>query len=167
MKMKGRKQTMVEKSKNYIISGEAFWASLVQPNTKYVPSWQVDVGNLDDNTAKMLKDLDLNVRKCDKQEHNRGMFITLKRNVAYQSGEQKSPPIVKDSQNNPWNGMLIGNGSKINAKFHVYTNSYGTFAELDAVQVVKLVEYARSDFDTVEGGYTVSNESNDLEEIAL
>lgn len=158
---------MVEKSKNYIISGEAFWASLVQPNTKYVPSWQVDVGNLDDNTAKMLKDLGLNVRKCDKEEHNRGMFITLKRKVAYQSGEQKSPPIVKDSQNNPWNGSLIGNGSKINAKFHVYSNNYGTFAELDAVQVVKLVEYARSDFDTVEGGYTISNGSDDLEEIAL
>lgn len=160
MKIERKNIIMAEKSKTYIITGDAFWAKLLTPNTKFEPVWSVDVSHLDNATVKSLKGMGLNPRKCDKQENNRGNYITLKRKVRTAAGKDKNPPLLKDSKNNDWDGSLIGNGSKINAKFHVYTNSYGTFAELDAVQVVKLVEYTKTDFDPVEGGYTVGGGSS-------
>ncbi len=38
----------------HIISGKAYWASVISPNTTYEPIWQVDVC-LDDDSKVWLK----------------------------------------------------------------------------------------------------------------
>jgi len=80
-------------------------------------------------------------------------------------GTQRQPPIVKDSQNNLWDGKLVANGSKVNVKAipfeWTYANKSGVSADLAAVQVVDFIEYASSgdDFEPVEGGYVQQNEA--------
>jgi hypothetical protein len=71
-----------------------------------------------------------------------------------------------DSQNNPWDKKLIGNGSVVTVKALPFEWNYagkaGTSADLAAVQVVELVEYAMDkDFDVVEGGY-VNNAASEM-----
>ena len=46
--------------------------------------------------------------------------------------------------------MLVGNGSLVKVKIKPYQNNYGTFAELIAVKVNELVEYAEADSDNEE-----------------
>ena len=62
-----------------------------------------------------------------------------------------------DSQNNPWDNKLIGNGSVVTVKALPFEWNYagksGKSADLAGVQVVELVEYGDKDFDVVEGGY--------------
>ena len=145
-------------SKNIIISGTAFWASLVRPNVKFAPTWQIDVCNLDDNTVKSLKSEGLKVKKDDE----RGSYISLKRRVVKADNSRKDPPIVVDSRNNPWDDtVLIGNDSKVNVKFHTYTTEqFGTHAELDKVQVIELVKYGspEPEFPVYEKGYVVGKD---------
>lgn len=46
--------------------------------------------------------------------------------------------------------VAVGNGSKVKVKIKPYKNDYGTFAELIAVKVVELVEYAEQSADNEE-----------------
>ena len=44
----------------YIISGKAYWASVIKPNTTYEPAWQVDVC-LDEDGKNLVESLGLAV----------------------------------------------------------------------------------------------------------
>ena len=72
------------------------------------------------------------------------------------NGPRQAPTVV-DSQNNPWDKKLIGNGSVVTVKALPFEWNYagksGKSADLAAVQVVELVEYGDKGFDVVEGGY--------------
>ena len=60
-----------------VINGTAYWASIQSPNTKFEPTWQIDVGNLDaDNKAIAEKD-GLNI----KTDEIKGDYVTIKRKV--------------------------------------------------------------------------------------
>ena len=79
-------------------------------------------------------------------------------------GGVNSPPKVVDSNNTPMHNTLIGNGSLVNVKFSPYEwtfgNKQGIGLDLQAVQVVDLVEYStgEEDFEPVSGGYQASDE---------
>ena len=158
-----RKTTM---SDVHIISGKAYWASVVSPNTTYEPVYSVDVC-LDEDTKSLVESLGLTVHN---KGDDRGDFVKIKRKVYKRDGSERPSPIVKDSQNNNWDGSLIGNGSMVNVKFATYEWEYnkkkGVASDLMALQVVDLVEYGDSkDFSAVEGGYTVGNNLDTGEEI--
>ena len=81
-------------------------------------------------------------------------------------GTQRQAPIVKDSQNNLWDGKLVANGSTVNVKAIPFEWNYagnsGVSADLAAVQVVDFIEYSGGggeDFTPVEGGYVQQNEA--------
>lgn len=158
-----RKTTM---SDVHIISGKAYWASVVSPNTTYEPVYSVDVC-LDEDTKSLIESLGLTVQN---KGDDRGDFVKIKRKVYKRDGSERPSPIVKDSQNNNWDGSLIGNGSMVNVKFATYEWEYnkkkGVASDLMALQVVDLVEYGdNKDFSAVEGGYTVGNNLDTGEEI--
>lgn len=140
-----------------IISGKVFWASVIEPNTTYEPAWQVDVC-LTPATKKIVEGDGLTVKN---KGDDRGDFITLKRKVLRQDGTKRQAPVVKDAQNNPWNGQLIGNGSVCNIKYTPYewsrSGKSGTSADLTALQVVDLISYSKDDFEAVDG-YTIDGE---------
>jgi len=145
-----------------IISGTCHYASIVEPNTTFEPVWSIDV-TLDDANKAIVENHGLTVKNKD---DDRGNFVTIKRKVMKKDGSKRPAPSVLDSQNNSWDGKLVGNGSKVNVKFLPYEWQYagkaGTSADLLAVQVTDLVEYNKEDFEAVDGGYTVATEKDDI-----
>jgi len=141
----------------HIISGKAYWASVVKPNTTYEGAWQVDVC-LDEDNKSMVESLGLTVQN---KGDEKGDFVKIKRKVNKLDGSQRTAPIVKDSNNNDWDDRLIGNGSLVNVKFSTYdwnyNNKKGKASFLLAVQVVDLVPYGGggSEFEPVKDGFVV------------
>ena len=135
------------------ITGKCHYASITEPNTKFDPVWSIQV-EVDDDNRSVIESAGLPIAN---KGDDRGDFVTIKRKVMRKDGTQRAAPIVKDSQNNLWNGKLVANGSKVNVKAIPYEWDYagksGISADLAAVQVVELVEYGDKGFDVVEGGY--------------
>ena len=144
-----------------IISGDAYWAHVITPNTKFNPDgeWSIEVCNLDDTNKKIAKSDGLTIKN---KGDERGDFVTLKQYARTKDGTFR-PMSVKDAQRNLFpNDKRVGNGSKINASYYpkVYTQyGGGVKGYLQGVQVVNLVEYNTDDFEVVEGGY-VNNENS-------
>jgi len=149
---------MAEKNKYTIISGKAYWASLIQPNTTFEPCWSIDVSLDQENKKKVMAD-GLQIKN---KNDDRGDFITIKRKVTKRDGSTRNAPEIIDAAKNPWDASLIGNGSVVNVKYQPYEYTVrgkkGVSADLIKVQVVSLVPYGggKDDgFDAVDGGYTV------------
>jgi len=144
------------------LSGKCHYASVVEPNTTFEPTWQIDIA-LDKESKKLVEAAGLSIKN---KGDDRGEYVTLKRKVLRKDGSRRRAPSVKDSQNNPWDSKLIGNGSTVNVKALPFDWSYagktGRSADLTAVQVVDLIEYNTDDFDVVEDGYINTEAANDL-----
>ena len=136
-----------------IISGEAYWAHVITPNTKFNPDgeWSIEVCNLDAKNKKIAEGDGLTIKNKD---DDWGDFVTLKQYARTKDGSPRKIS-VKDSQRNPFpNDKLIVNGSKVNVSY--FPKEYtvyggGVKGYLNAVQVVDLVEYKTDDFDVVDG----------------
>jgi hypothetical protein len=145
-----------------IISGEAYWAHVMTPNTKFNPDgeWTVEICNLDTTNKKIAEADGLTLKN---KGDERGDFVTLKQYARTQEGTFR-PMKVTDSQRNPFpTDKRVGNGSKVNASY--FPKPYDQFGGgvkgyLQGVQVLDLVEYNTDDFDVVEGGYVNQEESN-------
>ena len=146
-----------------IISGEAYWAHVITPNTKFNPDgeWSIEICNLNAKNKKVAEGDGLTIKN---KGDERGDFVTLKQYARNKEGTFR-PMSVKDSERNPFpSSKRIGNGSKVNASYFPkpYTQyGGGVKGYLNAVQVVDLVEYNTDEFDVVKGGYT-NEEANDL-----
>tara|TARA_R110000751_G_scaffold46569_1_gene104666 strand:- start:1938 stop:2396 length:459 start_codon:yes stop_codon:yes gene_type:complete len=137
-----------------VLNGKAYWASIANPNTTFEPVWSIDLAIDSDNRKKAI-DSGLAVKNKDDE---RGDFITFKRKVTSKSGNTNNPPSLKDSQKRDIKGTLVGNGSDVNVLYKTYEWSYagksGIGADLQAVQVINLVEYLEGeDFDVIPNGY--------------
>jgi hypothetical protein len=102
----------------------------------------------------------------DKEQGDAITVVKFKRNqlIDKTTDTPRPGPRIVDSQCNPWDGSIIGNGSKLLIKFDVYAweGAAGcglTFQPIDA-QVVEFVPYERPDevssFAPVAGGYVVA-----------
>ena len=138
------------------ISGKCHYASITEPNTKFEPVWSIQI-EVDDNNRSVIESAGLTISN---KGDDRGAFVTIKRKVALKDGTERQGPLVKDSQNNNWDGKLIANGSVVIVKAVPFEWNYagksGVSADLAAVQVVDFIEYtsgAGNDFDVVPGGY--------------
>ena len=137
-----------------VLSGKAYWAAVSNPNTTYEPVWQIDL-SLDKDNKKKAIESGLPVKN---KSDDRGDFVTIKRKVTSKNGNQNNPPALKDSQKRDIKGTLVGNGSDVNVLFKTYEWSYagkkGIGADLQAVQVINLIEYEEGeDFDVIPNGY--------------
>ena len=121
---------------------------------------------IEDNNRSVIESAGLTISN---KGDDRGDFVTIKRKVSRKDGTQRQGPMVKDSQNNAWDGKLIANGSLVNVKAVPFEWNYagksGVSADLAAVQVVDFIEYtsgADNDFDVVEGGYVTETASEEI-----
>jgi|TARA_R110000824_G_scaffold42966_1_gene125827 hypothetical protein len=141
------------------LTGKCHYASLIEPNTKFDPVWTIQI-EVNDENRPVIEGANLPIAN---KGDDRGDFVTIKRKVFRKDGSQRQAPIVKDSQNNPWDTKLIANGSLVNVKAIPYEWDYagksGVSADLAAVQVVDFIEYtaSREDFDPVDGGYVTDS----------
>lgn len=157
--------------------GEAKWAKIVKPGTKYKSEeLEYSIDLILDPTVPANKEYLTKIKafakendvsklpvnkELDENEDETGMVV-----IKFKS--QKKPRVV-DAKKEPIedDAFGVGNGSKVRVigAFTVYEGfGGGVTAYLRAVQVIELVEYSEASLDMFdeEDGYTVSGDDDDL-----
>lgn len=133
-----------------IVEGIAYWASITRPNEKFEPMWRVDVA-LSDKDAEDFKSKGVNLKESVIEDKTVNNLVTFKRKVSKANGDRNSQPTLVDADKKPLD-KIVGNGSKVKVMYKSYDWNYkgktGTGLDLQAVQVVDLIEYQpREDFN--------------------
>jgi|TARA_R110001592_G_scaffold30380_1_gene108902 hypothetical protein len=133
-----------------IVEGTAYWASITRPNEKFEPMWRVDVA-LSDKDAEDFKSKGVNLKESVIEDKTVNNLVTFKRKVSKANGDRNSQPTLVDAEKKPLD-KIVGNGSKVKVMYKSYDWNYkgktGTGLDLQAVQVVDLIEYQpREDFN--------------------
>jgi len=133
-----------------IVEGTAYWASITRPNEKFEPMWRVDVA-LSDKDAEEFKSKGVNLKESVIEDKTVNNLVTFKRKVSKANGDRNSQPTLVDADKKPLD-KIVGNGSKVKVMYKSYDWNYkgktGTGLDLQAVQVVDLIEYQpREDFN--------------------
>ena len=125
-----------------ILEGTAYWASIKTPNTTFEPVYTVNLV-VDDEVANEFASRGHKVKQMDE-----GPALIIKRKVNGPNGMVRSAPRLLD-QNKQEVNLAVGNGSKIRVQYNEYSGEgkFGPYTGLDlqAVQVVDLVEYKAED----------------------
>ena len=132
-----------------VYEGTAYWASVTTPNTRFEPKYTIDLV-VDEDTAEQLRTSGITIK--DKEE---GPTVTMKRNVNGPNGMVRRAPRLID-RNKDELDCLVGNGSKVRVQAKEWEINRNGQAfkglELQAVQVLDLIEYKSGDgdeFDTL------------------
>ena len=125
-----------------IVEGTAYWASIKTPNTTFEPVYTVNLV-VDQETADEFASRGHTVKQMDE-----GPALIIKRKVSGPNGMVRSAPRLLD-QNKQEVNLAVGNGSKVRVQCNEYAWEYagkaGKSLDLQAVQVIKLVEYKAED----------------------
>ncbi len=127
-----------------IVEGNAYWASLVAPNTTYEPMYTINVV-VDEATAKDFAERGHSIREMEE-----GPAVVIKRKVNGPNGMVRKAPRLLDADKNDVD-VLVGNGSKVRVQYQeydwTYNNKSGKGLDLQAVQIIDLVPYKAGDGD--------------------
>ena len=125
-----------------ILDGVAYWASIKEPNTSFEPVYTVNLV-VDQSTADDFASRGHTVKQMDE-----GPALIVKRKVNGPNGMIRNAPRLLD-QNKQDISLAVGNGSKVRVQCNEYEWEYagksGKSLDLQAVQVIELVEYRASD----------------------
>lgn len=132
-----------------IVQGEAYWASVLIPNTTYDPVYTVNLV-VTPAVAEDFQDRGFTIKMMDE-----GPALVIKRKVAGPSGMIRPAPKLMDLNKKPLDAR-IGNGSSVRIQYKEWESEYkGTLykgLDFQAMQVVKLIETAEpdgSEFDSL------------------
>jgi len=125
-----------------IVEGTAYWASIKTPNTTFEPMYTINLV-VDQETADDFASRGHSVKQMDE-----GPALVIKRKVNGPNGMVRSAPRLLD-QNKQEINLAVGNGSKVRVQCNEYAWEYagkaGKSLDLQAVQIVDLVEYKAED----------------------
>jgi len=126
------------------VTGRAYYANVVTPNTTFDSKWEVSLV-LDDDTLAEFEN-----RGHPIKEKDFGRFIHFKRNVDRKGGGQNTRPLLVDENRKRVDTLPnIGNGSTVKIQYKEYAWNYqgkaGKGRDLRAIQLVDLVEYNEPD----------------------
>ena len=127
------------------VTGIAYYANVVTPNTKFDPhKWEISLV-LDDDTLT-----DFENRGHPIKEKDFGRFVHFKRNVDKKGGGQNTRPTLIDEARRKVDTLpKIGNGSLVRVQYSEYSWSYrdkaGKGRDLRAIHLIDLVEYNEPD----------------------
>ena len=138
-----------------ILEGMCEWAAVKVPNTTFTPEYQITLV-LDDKTADDFITRGFRVKDVEGVKK-----IMFKRKVERKDGTPNAVPKLLNASKEPLD-ISVGNGSKVRVQYREWetTNQFGDFKGLDlqAVQVLDLIEYTGSDGSELE-----SIDDDDLE----
>jgi hypothetical protein len=121
------------------VTGTAYWASVLTPNTKFEPVYSVDLV-IDQATADKFAAKGVPIKQMDE-----GPAIVIKRKVNKAKGGTRLPPTLVDRRAIPLNAM-VGNGSKVKVQYEAFDWEYagktGTSLDFVGMQVLELIEYS-------------------------
>ena len=128
------------------VTGLAYYANVVTPNTTFDDRWEVNLV-LDDETLN-----DFERRGHPIKEKDYGRFINFKRNVNKKGGGQNTRPTLIDEERQRVDTLpKIGNGSLVKIQYGEYSWEFqhkaGKGRDLRALQLLDLVEYNSNEPD--------------------
>ncbi len=135
-----------------MVTGTAYWASVIKPNTKFDPTWVIELV-VSAADAKRLQEESEGVRdskkdapfKIAKDEERGGYAVRFTQKVEKADGTKNQAPRVIDADGFPWDERLIGNGSKVTVLYNFYRSEFNGKAWLKGglrgVRVEELVPY--------------------------
>ena len=127
-----------------ILEGTAYWASITTPNTTFEPVYTVNLV-VDNETANDFASRGHTVKQMDE-----GPALIMKRKVNGPKGMVRPAPRLFDKDKQEVS-TAVGNGSQVRVQFNEYDWEYagkqGKGLDLQAVQVLNLVEYRNGDGD--------------------
>jgi hypothetical protein len=136
-----------------IVEGTAYWASITRPNEKFEPMWRIDLA-VDDATASEFQKQGFSIGETVINDETIKNIIKFKRKVSKVNGDKNQQPQLVDSEKKPLD-KIVGNGSKVKVMYKSYDWNYkgktGKGLDLQAVQVLDLVEYTPNDEFKSEG----------------
>ncbi len=125
-----------------IVDGTAYWASIKTPNTTFEPVYTVNLV-VEQEVADDFISRGHNVKQMDE-----GPALVIKRKVNGPNGMIRTSPRLLD-QNKQEVNLAVGNGSKVRVQCNEYEWEYagntGKSLDLQAVQIIDLVEYKAED----------------------
>lgn len=140
----------MEKNKQLVVEGVLEWAHLEKPN-EMSNKFQVDVCQLSKDAVKELKAAGLDVQDgAKKGKEGKGFYITPK--------ATRPVTIVDSMKNSLACAGSIGNGTEAKVAVRPFDYNYkgksGVGVGLQAIQILKLVEYSAAGMFEEESGYT-------------
>ena len=125
-----------------IVNGTAYWASIKTPNTTFEPVYTVNLV-VDQKVADEFAGRGHSVKQMDE-----GPALIIKRKVNGPNGMVRTAPRLLD-QNKQEVNLAVGNGSKVRVQCNEYEWEYagntGKSLDLQAVQIIDLIEYKAED----------------------
>ena len=125
-----------------IIDGTAYWASIKTPNTTFEPVYTVNLV-VEQDVADDFVSRGHKVKQMDE-----GPALVIKRKVNGPNGMIRNAPRLLD-QNKQEVNLAVGNGSKVRVQCNEYEWEYagntGKSLDLQAVQIIDLIEYKAED----------------------
>lgn len=144
-----KKENILVDFTTVFVSGSVYWAKVVgKPVNNYegdAKEWTFDFVPDDVTFLKEHKLLD---RLKEARDPIPGDYLRLKKPELDSEGNKNDPIEIIDSEDNPWDDRLIGNGSRVDLKLTVADWGKGKFKSIwtKAIRVTDLVEYKASAF---------------------
>jgi len=149
-----------------IIEGTAYWASLTRPNEKFEPMWRIDLA-VDSKSAEDFKGQGISVAETTVDEKTISNIIRFKRKVQKANGDKNQQPQLVDAEKKPLD-KIVGNGSRVKVMYKPYEWNFkgkkGVGLDLQAVQVLDLIEYTPKEDFNVEEGNTSGGSVDNIKE---
>ena len=147
-----------------VLEGTAYWASVLAPNTKFEPTYSVNLV-VDREIVEEYKSKGFT--KQVKEMEDVGTALVIKRKVNWtdrKSGQVHTRPAPKlfDKAKQPLD-CQVGNGSRVKVQFREWESGEWKGLDFQAMQVLDLVEYSSTsspdgaEFEAEEG-FDVVNE---------
>ena len=125
-----------------VIEGRAYWSFVTTPNTKFTPSYSVNLV-VDESTANSFRDRGFTVKDMEE-----GPALIIKRKVDGKDGMVRQAPRLYDKSKREID-VTVGNGSHVKVQYKEWDTKWNgqVFKGLDfqAMQVLDLVEYNSPD----------------------
>ncbi|MGL1886295.1 MAG: hypothetical protein OCD76_07250 [Reichenbachiella sp.] len=141
------------------------WASIVEPNTKFEPVYEI-VAMLDDKQAAELADKGFKLKTEDDGSLSYRFKIRVEGTKKDGTKFEKPKPTCIDAAKQPFT-ELVGNGSLVNIQYELKKGNFAGVpfcrGELQGVQVLEHVSFGADEFD--DEGETKSIEGEDSESV--
>ena len=125
-----------------IVEGTAYWASIKTPNTTFEPVYTINLV-VEQSVADDFASRGHTIKQMDE-----GPALVIKRKVNGPNGMIRNAPRLLD-QNKQEVNLAVGNGSKVRVQCNEYEWEYagntGKSLDLQAVQIIDLIEYKAED----------------------
>lgn len=151
------------------VEGKVYWAKIVGNKAlhdnydKDGREWSYELVPDDQSFLKEHRLLDRLKDKEDPQNPDKGEYLYLKKPEFNKDGDKNDPIVILDADNKPWDGKLLGNGTRVVAKLTIADFGRGKKKAIwtNALRVEELVPYegGSGEYDNSDpfGGYKGSS----------